>query len=87
VQAIEHGFSVAFYRLEELLHEMRKDADVDRLLHQSVVLNIRGRSYRLQELEKLLKRGRRGNRGPAGGTPGLAAQHFVFTNCVRVGVS
>ncbi|MCP4025358.1 MAG: ATP-binding protein, partial [Sphingomonas sp.] len=28
VKAIEHGFSVAFYRLEDLLHEMRKDADV-----------------------------------------------------------
>ena len=128
VRAIEQGFSVAFYRLEELLHEMRKDAAVspqalrrkkyfnvaylvvdevgieamsreeaslffrlvsyryrrgstaittnksvkdwpgilagdeamtaavlDRLLHKSVVLNIRGRSYRLQELEKELK--------------------------------
>ncbi|HSB54998.1 MAG TPA: IS21-like element helper ATPase IstB [Gemmatimonadales bacterium] len=128
VKAIEHGFSVAFYVLEDLLHEMRKDAAVapqrlrrkkyfnvsylvvdevgfepmsredaslffrlvsyrycrgstaittnksvkgwpgifagdealaaailDRLLHRSVVLNIRGRSYRLQELEKLLK--------------------------------
>src|SRR5262249_4945002 len=128
VRAIEQGFSVAFYRLEELLHEMRKDAGVaprhpprqknvnlallvvdevgreprsredaglffrlvsyryrrgstaittnksvkdwpgilagdesmtaallDRLLHKSVVLNIRGRSYRLQELEKVLK--------------------------------
>ena len=28
VKAIEQGFSVAFYRLEELLHEMRKDAAV-----------------------------------------------------------
>ena len=28
VRAIEQGFSVAFYRLEELLHEMRKDATV-----------------------------------------------------------
>lgn len=128
VKAIEQGFSVAFYRLEDLLHEMRKDATVspqrlrrkkyfnvsylvvdemgmepmtredaslffrlvsyryrrgstaittnksvkdwpgilagdeamtaavlDRLLHKSVVLNIRGRSYRLQELEKLMK--------------------------------
>jgi DNA replication protein DnaC len=128
VKAIEQGFSVAFYRLEDLLHEMRKDAGVspqrlrrkkyfnvsylvvdemgmepmnredaglffrlvsyryrrgstaittnkavkdwpgilagdeamtaallDRLLHKSVVLNIRGRSYRLQELEKVLK--------------------------------
>jgi DNA replication protein DnaC len=128
VKAIEQGFSVAFYRLEELLHEMRKDAGVapqalrrkkyfnvaylvvdevgfepmshqdaslffrlvsyryrrgstaittnksvkdwpgilagdeamaaailDRLLHKSVVLNVRGRSYRLQELEKALK--------------------------------
>lgn len=128
VKAIEHGFSVAFYVLEDLLHEMRKDAHVapqrlrrkkyfnvsylvvdevgfeamgredaslffrlvsyrycrgstaittnksvkdwpgifagdealaaailDRLLHRSVVLNIRGRSYRLQDLEKLLK--------------------------------
>ena len=128
VRAVEQGFSVAFYRLEELLHEMRKDAAVsaqalkrkkyfnvsylvvdevgfepmsqqdaslffrlvsyryrrgstaittnkgvkdwpgilagdeamaaailDRLLHKSVVLNIRGRSYRLQELEKVLK--------------------------------
>jgi DNA replication protein DnaC len=128
VRAIEQGFSVAFYRLEALLHEMRKDAAVsaqalkrkkyfnvaylvvdevgfepmsqqdaslffrlvsyryrrgstaittnksvkdwpgilagdeamaaailDRLLHKSVVLNVRGRSYRLQELEKVLK--------------------------------
>jgi DNA replication protein DnaC len=128
VKAIEHGFSVAFYVLSDLLHEMRKDAAVapqrlrrkkyfkvsylvvdevgfepmtredaslffrlvsyrycrgstaittnksvkdwpgifagdealaaailDRLLHRSVVLNIRGRSYRLQDLEKLLK--------------------------------
>ena len=128
VSAIEHGFSVAFYRLEELLQQMRKDADVplsrlrrkkylnvafliidevgfepmsrqdaslffrlishrymkgstaittnksvkewpgifagdeamtaailDRLLHRCVVLNIRGRSYRLQELDRLLK--------------------------------
>jgi len=128
VKAIEQGFSVAFYRLEDLLHEMRKDAQVapqrlrrkkyfnvsylvvdevgfepmtredaslffrlvsyrylrgstaittnksvkdwpgifagdealatailDRLLHKSVVLNIRGRSYRLQDLEKLAK--------------------------------
>jgi DNA replication protein DnaC len=28
---------------------------LDRLLHKSVVLNVRGRSYRLQELEKVLK--------------------------------
>jgi DNA replication protein DnaC len=128
VKAIEQGFSVAFYRLDELLHEMRKDASIapqrlrrkkyfnvsylvvdevgfepmnredaslffrlvsyryrrgstaittnkavkdwpgilagdeamtaailDRLLHRSVVLNVRGRSYRLQELEKVLK--------------------------------
>jgi DNA replication protein DnaC len=128
VRAIEQGFSCAFYRLEDLLHEMRKDADVspqrlrrkkyfnvsylvvdevgfepmstgdaslffrlvsyryrrgstaittnnsvkdwpgilagdeamtaailDRLLHKSVVLNVRGRSYRLQDLEKALK--------------------------------
>jgi DNA replication protein DnaC len=128
VKAIEHGFSVEFYRLEDLLHEMRKDAAVapqrlrrkknfnvaylvvdevgfepmaredagpffrpvsyrycrgstaittnksvkdwpgifaggealaaailDRPLHKSVVLNIRGRSYRLQDLEKMLK--------------------------------
>jgi len=128
IRAIEQGFSVAFYRLEDLLHEMRKDAQVspqalrrkkyfnvsylvvdevgfepmsredaslffrlvsyryrrgstaittnksvkdwpgilagdeamtaavlDRLLHNSVVLNVRGRSYRLQEFEKALK--------------------------------
>jgi hypothetical protein len=30
-------------------------AVLDRLLHKSVVLNVRGRSYRLQELEKTLK--------------------------------
>jgi DNA replication protein DnaC len=29
-------------------------AILDRLLHKSAVLNIQGRSYRLQELEKLL---------------------------------
>ena len=28
VRAVESGFSVAFFRLEELLHAMRKDADV-----------------------------------------------------------
>jgi DNA replication protein DnaC len=128
IRAIEQGFSVSFYRLDELLHLMRKDASVsaqtlkrkkyfnvaylvidevgfepmsaqdaslffrlvsyryrrgstaittnkgikdwpgilagdealatailDRLLHKSVVLNMRGRSYRLQELEKSLK--------------------------------
>ena len=30
-------------------------AVLDRLLHKIVVLNVRGRSYRLQELEKELK--------------------------------
>ena len=30
-------------------------AMLDRLLHKSVVLNVRGRSYRLQDLEKVLK--------------------------------
>ena len=30
-------------------------AILDRLLHKSVVLNIRGRSYRLQDIEKLLR--------------------------------
>jgi len=125
VRAIEHGFSVAFFRLEELLAAMRRDADMspsrlrrrkyvnvalliidevgfepmdrqaasllfrlvswrygrgsilittnkgikdwpeilagdevlatailDRLLHRSHVLNIKGRSYRLRELEQ-----------------------------------
>jgi hypothetical protein len=28
VKALEHGFSAAFYRLEKLLHKIRKDADV-----------------------------------------------------------
>jgi DNA replication protein DnaC len=124
IKAVECGFSVAFYRLDELLHAMRKDADVpptrlrgkkymkaglviidevgfetfsreeanlffrlvsyryqrgslcitsnktikdwpemlagdevittailDRLLHACHVLNIRGRSYRLRDLE------------------------------------
>ncbi|MEW5980638.1 MAG: IS21-like element helper ATPase IstB [Acidobacteriota bacterium] len=128
VKAVETGFSVAFYRLEELLFDMRKDADVaptklrrkgymktglliidevgfqplsrqdanllfrlvsyryqrgsicitsnksvkewpemfagdeilttallDRLLHNSQVLNIKGRSYRLKDLEKSLR--------------------------------
>ncbi|MCU0936479.1 MAG: IS21-like element helper ATPase IstB [Gammaproteobacteria bacterium] len=128
VRAIENGFSVAFYRLEDLLHAMKQDADVaprrlrgkkylsvsllivdevgfqpmsrleatlffrlvsyryqrgatmittnkpvkdwpeilagdevmaaallDRLLHRCHVLNIKGRSYRLRDLEKLLK--------------------------------
>jgi hypothetical protein len=32
-----------------------RSAILDRLLHKSVVLNVRGRSYRLQELEKALK--------------------------------
>jgi DNA replication protein DnaC len=128
VKAIESGFSVAFHRLEDLLHVMKRDSDVppqrlrakkymsvallivdevgfqplsrleagllfrlvsyryergsmilttnkpvkdwpeilagdevmttailDRLLHRSHVLNIRGRSYRLRDLEKMLK--------------------------------
>lgn len=28
VRAVEHGFSVAFYRLEDLLHAMKQDAEV-----------------------------------------------------------
>ncbi|MCP3902647.1 MAG: ATP-binding protein [Planctomycetes bacterium] len=128
VRAVECGFSVAFYRVEELLHAMRRDADrppaklkrakymksslvivdemgfesfsreeatlffrlvsyrygrgamcitsnkaisawtemlagdevitsavLDRLLHASCVLNIKGRSYRLRELEESLR--------------------------------
>jgi DNA replication protein DnaC len=128
VKAIEHGFSVAFYRLDDLLHALKRDAGVppgrlrgkkynsvallivdevgfqalsreeasqffrlvsyryqrgstiittnkaikdwpeilagdeamatallDRLLHRCHVLNIKGRSYRLRDLEKLLK--------------------------------
>ena len=128
VRAVECGFSVAFYRVEELLHAMRRDADrppaklkrakymkpslvivdemgfesfsreeatlffrlvsyrygrgamcitsnkaisawtdmlagdevitsavLDRLLHVSCVLNIKGRSYRLRELEESLR--------------------------------
>jgi DNA replication protein DnaC len=128
VRAVENGFSVAFYRLEDLLHVLKRDTDVppqrlrgkkymsvalvivdevgfqplsrleagmlfrlvsyryqrgsmilttnksvkdwpeilagdevmttallDRLLHRSHVLNIRGRSYRLRDLEKVLK--------------------------------
>jgi hypothetical protein len=38
------GSATADRRRAEILH---------RLLHRSVVLNIRGRSYRLQDLEKL----------------------------------
>lgn len=128
VRAVEQGFSVAFYRLENLLHAMKRDADIppqrikgkkylkvslliidevgfqplsrqeaslffrlvsyryqkgstmittnksvkdwpevlagdevmttallDRLLHRCHVLNIRGRSYRLRDLDKMLK--------------------------------
>ena len=128
VKAVEHGFSVAFYTLEDLLHAARKDADrppkrmrsvkylksslliidemgfqtlahadagllfrvvnyryergstiittnksvkdwpeilagdevmatavLDRLLHRSHVINIKGRSYRLKDLEKVLQ--------------------------------
>lgn len=128
VKAVENGFSVAFYRLEDLMHAMKADADVptrrlrqkkylkvsllivdevgfqpmtrqeaslffrlvshryqrgatvittnkaikewpevlagdevmatallDRLLHRCHVLSLRGRSYRLKELEKMLK--------------------------------
>lgn len=128
VKAIESGFSVAFYRLEDLLHAMKQDADtpprrlrqkkylkaglliidevgfqpmnrqeaslffrmvsyryergstlittnkaikdwpeilagdevmatalLDRLLHRCHILSLKGRSYRLRELEKLLK--------------------------------
>ena len=128
VKAVENGFSVAFYRFDDLLHLMKQDADtppqrlrrkkynnvamlvvdevgfqplsrpeaslffrlvsyryqrgstlittnksvkdwpeilandeamaaalLDRLLHHCHVLNIRGRSYRLRDLEKMLK--------------------------------
>ena len=128
VKAVENGFSVAFYRFDDLLHLMKQDAEtppqrlrrkkynnvallvvdevgfqpltrseaslffrlvsyryqrgstlittnkavkdwpeilagdeamaaalLDRLLHHCHVLNIRGRSYRLRDLEKLLK--------------------------------
>lgn len=128
IKAVENGFSVAFFRLDDLLHAMKKDADVspqrlrrkkylnvsllivdevgfqamdrqeaslffrlvsyryrrgatvittnkavkdwpeiladdeamatallDRLLHRCHVFNIKGRSYRLRDLERLLK--------------------------------
>jgi DNA replication protein DnaC len=128
VKAIEHGFSVAFFQLDELLHAMKQDADLspqalrrrkylnvalliidemgyqplsrqeasllfrlvsyryqrgstlitsnkavkdwpeilagdeamatallDRLLHRCHVINIKGRSYRLRDLERMLK--------------------------------
>jgi DNA replication protein DnaC len=128
VKAVEHGFSVAFFRLDELLHAMKQDADLspqalrrrkylnvalliidemglqplnrqeasllfrmvsyryqrgstlittnkavkdwpeilagdeamatallDRLLHHCHVLNIKGRSYRLRDLERMIK--------------------------------
>jgi DNA replication protein DnaC len=128
VKAVENGFSVAFFRLDDLLHAMKQDADLspqalrrkkyvnvslliidemgfqpmgrpeasllfrlvsfrygrgstlittnkavkdwpeilagdeamatallDRLLHHCHVLNIKGRSYRLRDLERLLK--------------------------------
>lgn len=128
VKAVENGFSVAFYRLDDLLHAMKRDADtpprrlrqkkylkvallivdevgfqplsrqeaslffrlvsyryqkgatlittnkavkdwpeilagdevmatalLDRLLHHCHVLNIKGRSYRLRDLERMLK--------------------------------
>jgi DNA replication protein DnaC len=128
VRAVEQGFSVAFYRLEDLLHSMKRDADepprrlkgkkylkvallvvdevgfqtmtrqeagllfrmvsyryqrgatvittnkaikdwpevlagdevmatalLDRLLHKCHLLTIRGRSYRLKELDKVIK--------------------------------
>lgn len=128
VRAVEQGFSVAFYRLEDLLHTMKRDADIpprrlkgkkylkvsllivdevgfqtlsrqeasllfrmvsyryqrgatlittnksikdwpevlagdevmatallDRLLHKCHLINIRGRSYRLRDLDKALK--------------------------------
>lgn len=128
VRAVENGFSVAFYRFDDLLHAMKKDADIpprrlrgkkymkvallavdevgfqmldrqeaslffrlvsyryqkgsmiittnkaikdwpevmagdevmttallDRLLHRCHVLNIKGRSYRLRDLERALK--------------------------------
>jgi len=127
-KAVENGFSVAFFRLEDLLHALKKDADVpprrlrakkymnvalliidevgfqpltrqeasllfrlvsyryergsilittnkavkdwpevlagdeilatallDRLLHRCHVINIRGRSYRLRDLERMVK--------------------------------
>ena len=130
IKAVEHGFGVNFYRLEELLAAMRRDADLapsrlrrkkyistslliidevgfepmsrqeaslffrlvshryqrgsilittnkgirdwpeilagdevlatailDRLLHRSHVLNIKGRSYRLRDLERAATRG------------------------------
>ena len=46
-----HGSRIVGYAKEHHLTA----AILDRLLHKSVVMNIRGRSYRLQDLEKLLK--------------------------------
>jgi IstB-like ATP binding protein len=48
---------VRYDRLEVIIDAWttRAAAILDRLLHRSVVLNIRGRSYRPQDLEKLLK--------------------------------
>ena len=40
--------------------EVLATAILDRLLHRAHVLNIRGRSYRLRDLEDALKRTRRG---------------------------
>ncbi len=50
--------------------EAMSAAILDQLLHKSAVLNIRGRSYRLQDLEKLLKSPGAGRGSTAGGTPG-----------------
>lgn len=47
------GFSVAFCLLEELPHEMRKDADVaPQRLRRNKCFNV---AYRVQDLENLLK--------------------------------
>jgi hypothetical protein len=70
VKAVEQGFSAQFYRFDELLVELKRDAALpparlrrrkylstailDRLLHRAHVLNIKGRSYRLRDLEQAL---------------------------------
>ncbi len=62
IKAVEQGFSVQYFRFDELLNEMRSEllasyevlttAFLDRLLHKAHALNIKGRSYRLRDLEQ-----------------------------------
>lgn len=65
-RAIQQGFGVYFVRAQDLLEDLRRAQDpviamaiLDRLLHHSHVLNIRGESYRLREKKQASRAPRR----------------------------